>query len=256
MLSTKEVQSLLNGSTSYRGDCPICGGRNSFSASITQGDVAWICFKASCSERGRDYSTRSVEQIVTALLRSSLSIPTNDFIIHDYFTGIEHKDNAIKFFKRLHILPLYNEGRLKLRYDPKQDRAVFLIERGGKVVDAMGRSLSNSLTKWFRYGNSSKSFLLRRSAQTIVITEDIPSACVASYTHSAMGLLGTEVSDDDMKDLLTFNKVIVALDPDAYSKGILIANRLKPFVDARAILIPDDLKYFEPSKVKEIINEY
>ena len=145
MLSTKEVQSLLNGSTSYRGDCPICGGRNSFSASITQGDVAWICFKASCSERGRDYSTRSVEQIVTALLRSSLSIPTNDFIIPDYFTGIEHKDNAIKFFKRLHILPLYNEGRLKLRYDPKQDRAVFLIERGGKVVDAMGRSLSNSL---------------------------------------------------------------------------------------------------------------
>ena len=256
MLSTKEVQSLLNGSTSYRGDCPICGGRNSFSASITQVDVAWICFKASCSERGRDYSTRSVEQIVTALLRSPSSIQPEEFNIPDYFTGIEHKENAIQFFKRLYILPLYDEGRVKLRYDPKQDRAVFLIERGGKVVDAMGRSLSNSFPKWFRYGTSSKSFLLRRSAETIVITEDIPSACVASYTYSAMGLLGTEVSDDDMKDLLTFNKVIVALDPDAYSKGILIANRLKPFVNARAILIPDDLKYFEPSKVKEIIDEY
>lgn len=256
MLSTKEVQSLLNGSSSYRGDCPVCGGRNSFSASLTVGKIAWICFKASCSERGRDYSTRSVEQIVTALLRSTSSKPEYSFSTPDFFTNIEQKENAINFFKNHNILDLYNEGRIKLRYDPKQDRAVFLIERGGQVVDAMGRSLSKSFPKWFRYGNSSKSFLLRKSPDTIVITEDIPSACVVAYSYSAMGLLGTELSDDDMIDLLSYKNIIIALDPDAYSKGLIIQNRLQPFTNARAILIPDDLKYFKPSKVKEIIDEY
>ena len=49
---------------------------------------------------------------------------------------------------------------------------------------------------------------------------------------------------------------MIALDPDAYSKGLIIQNRLQPFTNAKAILIPDDLKYFKPSKVKEIIDEY
>ena len=35
-----------------------------------------------------------------------------------------------------------------------------------------------------------------------------------------------------------------------------IARRLKPYVEATPMLIPDDLKYFKPKDVKDMIDEY
>jgi len=67
-----------------------------------------------------------------------------------------------------------------------------------------------------------------------------------------MALLGTNLTDLDILDLMGYN-IIVALDPDAHSKGIAMADRLNAYTDARAILIPDDLKYFKPERVREIL---
>ena len=253
MLSSKEIKELLDGHLSYRGDCPVCGGRSSFSINMTDtGEVAWICFKASCKERGRADVPRSVEQITKHLLGNKQDI-YNDFEIPPYFISIYSNQYSYEYFKRMNAIPLHRDREIKLMYDPKQDRSVFLIERGGVVVDAIGRAISKNPMKWYRYGNSIKSFLYRKN-NTLVITEDIPSAVTMAYNYSAMGLMGTDLSDNDMQDAIQFKNCIVALDPDAYSKGIMIAKRLSPYVNVEAVRIPDDLKYFKPSEAKELIN--
>jgi len=68
-----------------------------------------------------------------------------------------------------------------------------------------------------------------------------------------MALLGTHLTTLDVQDLMGYTNIIVALDPDAHSKGIAMAARLNAYSNARAVLIPDDLKYYNPDKVREIL---
>ena len=69
-----------------------------------------------------------------------------------------------------------------------------------------------------------------------------------------MGLMGTQLSDTDMRDIMQFKNCIIALDPDAHSKGLQMARRLSPFMNVQAVLTPDDLKYFSPHEVKDLID--
>ena len=254
LLSVKTVKSILGDNDSYRGDCPDCGGKNSFSVNKNMGEVAWICFKASCRVRGRETVHRSVDEIVTSLLKPQKN-NLYEFEVPDYFTSIYSQDKIVNYFQRVNAIPLFESGAIKLRYDPKQDRAVFIVERGGVTVDAIGRSLNKNTIKWHRYGKSGKSFLHKKGeCGIIVITEDIPSAITVGYSYSSMGLMGTDLSHEDMSDIIKFQRCIIALDPDAYSKSIKMAQRLSPWINTKAILIPDDLKYFKPKEAKDIID--
>ena len=253
MLTTKDVKDILGNENSYRGNCPVCGGKGSFSINRTVSSIAWICFKASCKVRGRGEVQRSLKDIVNSLLRA-YPVSTYTFEIPDYFTSIYSNELALKYFNNINAMNLFKCGYIKLRYDPKQNRAVFLIERKGKVIDAMGRAIGKNPMKWYRYGRSDVSFLYRKCKNTVIVTEDIPSAITIGYSYSAMGLMGTELSDNNMRDLLKFKNCIIALDPDAHSKGLKMAQRLSPYINVEAILIPDDLKYFSPHEAKDLIN--
>ena len=114
------------------------------------------------------------------------------------------------------------------------------------------------MPKWWKYGKSGRSFIVKVGGSDhggeCVIVEDIPSACIVGAAgYSSMALLGTNLTDLDILDLMGYN-IIVALDPDAHSKGIAMARRLSAYTDARSILIPDDLKYFKPERVREMLD--
>lgn len=257
MLSSKEVKDLLNGSMSYRGDCPMCGGSNSFSANQTlQGSIAWICFKASCKERGNASLTRSVAQIVGQLIGRVNSPLLYTFELPDYFTTIGSREKALLYLHNNNLEHAYANKKVDLKYDPKQDRVVFLIYDDKVLVDAIGRKLSSGKPKWYRYGSSEKGcWFTNKNSDTLVITEDIPSACVASYNFNSLALLGTELSQVDTHTIIKdWDNVIVALDPDAYSKGVSMSTRLSPYTNVKAVLLPDDLKYYTPKKAKDILN--
>tara|TARA_R110000764_G_scaffold71998_1_gene147960 strand:+ start:14 stop:793 length:780 start_codon:yes stop_codon:yes gene_type:complete len=254
-LNQKDIKALIGSHESYRGDCHDCGGANSLSISCDQGDLKWLCFKAHCKNRGQEAVRRSTKEITNALLGRQKEMDSDiSFDVPSHFTSMYSSDKCIRFFKRYQAIRLAEEGHIKLRYDPKQDRAVFLVTRKGRVVDATGRALGNATSKWWRYNGSGQSFILNHHGMDvpIIVVEDIPSACIAGYNYNAIALMGTSLSDLDLRDLMKYNKVIVALDPDAYSKGVEISRRLSPFVDASAVLIPDDLKYFKPNEVKEM----
>lgn len=253
-MNSKTVKGLLDGRSSYRGDCPSCGGKNTFSASRTPtGEVAWMCFKASCSVRGRADVPRSVTEITDKFFPKHDHHTTWELPSH--FTQYAAHEAVHAYLHDNNVLHAVMEGHIDCMYDPRMHRAVFIIRDNGVPIDAVGRLLGPGKPKWYRYGNSDVGCWFINDKDHLVITEDVPSATVASYHFSSVALLGTELSAADFLRVITYPRVSVALDPDAYSKGVDIMKRLMPFTDARVIFIPDDLKYYEPRDAKDIIND-
>ena len=254
MMNSKIVKGLLAGRSSYRGDCPSCGGRNTFSANRTlTGEVAWYCFKASCSIRGRADVSRSVTEIKDKFFPKYTRPPVWELPGH--FTNIAGHEDVYAYLHNNNVLHAVAQGHIDCMYDPQQHRAVFIIRENNVPIDAVGRLLDPGKPKWYRYGNSDVGCWFINDKNHLVITEDVLSATVASYYFSSVALLGTELSTADFLRVITYPRVSIALDPDAYSKGVDIMRRLMPYTDARVVFIPDDLKYYEPRDAKDIIND-
>jgi hypothetical protein len=251
MLSLLQAKQILDGADKWRGDCLDCGGKNTLSISNVMGEIKWFCFKAHCKTSGKGDVRRSTDEIVKAMRGKSRELIKIPFDAPIYFTHMNSTLKSTFFFEFLYDIGM--ENKVDCAFDPKQNRAVFFIKRGLHRVDAIGRSLDKILPKWFRYGKSGQSFMLNEG-DTCVIVEDIPSAImVGAAGYASMALLGTHLTTLDIQDLMGYTNIIVALDPDAHSKGIAMAARLDAYSNARAVLIPDDLKYFSPAEVKEIL---
>ena len=252
MLTLIQAKQLLEGMDDWRGDCPDCGGKNTLSVSNIRGEIKWFCFKAHCKTKGRGDVRRTIDEILTSLRGGNHELIRPDFETPAHFTNINNNIRAQRFFRFLITIGM--EKVVRTRYDPKMNRGVFIVTRNSKPVGAIGKALDKSLPKWYRYGTGGYSFIIGEG-DTCVVVEDIPSACVAAAAgYSAMALLGTHLSTLDIQDLMGYNNIIVALDPDAHSKGIAMAARLSAYSNAKAILIPDDLKHFNPEEVRDILN--
>jgi hypothetical protein len=218
MLSLSQAKQTLNGMDNWRGDCLDCGGKNTLSISNVMGEIKWFCFKAHCETKGRGDVRRTINEIVDAIRRKNRELIRIPFETPPHFTDMNSTPRSIRFFNFLTAIGM--KDRVECRYDPKQDRAVFLIRRGLHVVDAIGRSLNR-----------------------------------APPGYASMALLGTNLTTLDIKDLMEYNNIIVALDPDAHSKGVAMASRLDAYSNAKAMLISNDLKYFNPDEIGEILND-
>ena len=138
----------------------------------------------------------------------------------------------------------YGIDEWELHYDVKDNRAVFPIKDNGYIVDAVGRSLRNSLPKWKKYGNSGLPYSFG-CGKVAVIVEDCVSACVVGRGEFVgVAVLGTSLVESHKKYLSQFSTVVVALDPDALPKTIAFSKELRGHVDEVKVLrLTDDLKY-------------
>ena len=251
MLSLSQAKQTLDGMDNWRGDCLDCGGKNTLSISNVMGEIKWFCFKAHCKTKGRGNVRRTIDEIVESMRGIDHELNRIPFETPPYFTDMNSTLRSARFFNFLTAIEM--KDKVECRYDPKQNRAVFLIRRGLHVVDAIGRSLNKALPKWFRYGHSGQSFMLN-DGDTCVVVEDIPSAIIVGAAgYASIALLGTHLTTLDIRDLMSYDNIIVALDPDAHSKGIAMAARLDAYSNAKAILIPDDLKHFNTEEVRDIL---
>ena len=122
-------------------------------------------------------------------------------------------------------------------------------------MTVVGRKLSGRAHKWHTYHRAGATPVLRTgTSDTLVVVEDVASACVVAQTYPCLSLLSTSMSIEDLTTCLGYGRILVCLDPDAYSKCVQIAQRVGPLVGyACAIRIPNDLKYFTPAEVKGIL---
>ena len=143
----------------------------------------------------------------------------------------------------------YNINTDNLLYDVKENRIVFPVVHNNKIVDATGRAISKRhKPKWKRYGSNGHAYL-SGSGEIAVVVEDCISAAVVSTIHSSFtgfALMGTSLLAVHIEDLKNYNKVIVALDPDAVQKTLEFTRNLRGFLPTSsvcAIKLEDDLKY-------------
>lgn len=244
---------------SKRTDCPSCGGKNTFSVTNLGTVILYYCFRASCKFRGKKEISLTTDAVKETLNinQDKIGIP----IILDTFLFIPELTYSTKIKEYLctnNCWDAYREGRADIRYDPYEDRVVFMIYEHDTPVSAIGRSLVNKLPKWKRYGKISKPFMCAKDAEvpseTLVIVEDCCSACAVSVSHDSAALLGTYLQEQHIKEFLTYDKFIIALDKDASNLAFEMQKKLQYYKPTKILLLEEDLKTYSPDKIRSLFN--
>lgn len=257
---------MLREGENYRSDCPVCKKFNTFSVSKENGEVKWNCYSDSCTIKGV-----SLVGMTALEIRNRLRPPENPqaedlepFILPEYVVEIntysEYMADLYNFINKWELSPK------QLYFDVKDRRCVFPIyNRSGVLIDATGRSLTYSRTKWLRYGNRANVSLYTSNIynDTVVIVEDVISAITVSNNFknvAGMALLGTNLDHNHIEELDGFNKVIIALDPDAQKSTVQYRKEIEAWtgLETKAFYLQDDLKYKsseDMENLKQLIND-
>ena len=236
--------------TSNRINCPECGGRNTFTITKEYGKLLWNCYKAFCRVRGAKDVVRTKDDI-----RSLVSSQNYHSIYHlsEHFVPVHNHSQSMAYLTRNNCIHALEDRLVKIMYDPKQNRTVFIVQDDSQVYDAIGRSFSNkALPKWYRYGNSSKLFTCGEH-DTAILVEDAASACAVSQVATGVALLGTNLKDADLTPLRKYKHVHICLDSDATRKSLDIHKYLSYFVPCSVVRLKDDLKYFNKEEIKKLV---
>lgn len=243
---------------SYRCNCPQCGGKNTFTVTNDNGNLLYNCYKNSCPIAGVLHRNMDVHTIKARLMQANTSESYEEalqakFNTSPYLTRMKPKSANVQDF-----LSKWNINQDDVLYDIRQDRVVFpVFTRTGTQVDAVGRSVLGRQPKWLRYAASPVPYT-HGKGRTAVIVEDAISAYVigsiAGHLATGLALLGTQLTDFHKWYIGNyFDKVIVALDPDAADKTMSITKELRSIVpDAKALRLSDDIKYMNDQDIKQM----
>lgn len=251
----------LRDDETYRGDCPQCRGKGTFTAINDSGIMKYNCYKLDCGTRGTYSSDMTAEDILKRMRPApepadkeveTMEIPV--YLVRPNQEHEKHRDFVLRW--GLQHYP-------GLLYDVRQERTVFPILHKGRMIDAVGRAVGTRVQpKWYRYTGAADYFTVGTGDVAIVV-EDVVSAIVAEKlvpNVTAMAILGTSISKAHLAALAEYPKVVIALDPDAMSKTISYRREINLWTgnETIAMKLYDDIKYRSPediAKLTEITSE-
>ena len=232
--------------TTVRTKCPSCGQRT-FTVTNNMGSLVWNCFRMSCDLKGGTRVRMSVDDIRTQLSDAE-RFAGAEFDVPEFLVPANH--DVITWASDTYGL---DAAELGLLYDVREHRAVFPIMHEGKIVDATGRALGKRLPKWRRYGKSGLPYTHGCGNVAVVVEDCVSAAVVGGGNFVGLAVLGTSLSDAHKKYLAQFSTAIIALDPDAVRKTLLMAKELRGHVnDVRVLYLTDDLKYRNPTDMSNL----
>lgn len=251
-----DAKRLLEGIKRFRGDCPSCGGKNTYSVVDVNGTIMWNCFSAACGTKGVTEEIRlaTVEEMFSGQKQITHK-PPRTFTPPPYFKAIMENKACITYLKVVNAWDAYYNDWATVRYDPKLNRVVF---SGGPT--AVGRSLdAGSNVKWYRYNKSDRPYCVwhkGKPSTSCVIVEDAASACNVAHFADGIALLGTSLTDG-IKLYLQSGKWLsttICLDPDASDKAIKMCKELSAIITGvKVIFLEKDPKCYEWGELKERI---
>ena len=230
-----------------RGDCPDCGGKNTFTANKSGGAVLYNCYKLGCKISGIHTVGMTAADIEARMNDVPKPKPKAEAMILPEY--IVQGGSGLDVFRDK--WDLWDQG---LMYDLKDKRAVFPIFINGVLIDAVGRALAGAEPKWLRYTGKANYFLAG-TGKTVVVVEDVISAItVAKLGFTGMAILGTSLSAAHMSHLGDYSQVIVALDPDAAHKTLKYRQEIEAWtaVATTALRLDDDIKYRVESDIQKL----
>jgi hypothetical protein len=233
-----------------RGDCPDCGGKNTFTANKSGGAVLYNCYKLGCKISGVHTVGMTAADIQARMQEIEQDKPkpkVEAMVLPEY---VVPSGSGLDAFRDK--WDLWDQG---LMYDLKDRRAVFPIFNNGVMLDAVGRALQGAEPKWLRYTGKANYFLAG-TGDTVVVVEDVISAItVAKLGFTGMAILGTSLSVAHMEQLGNYSQVIVALDPDAAHKTLRFRQEIEAWtgVGTIALRLDDDIKYRVESDIQTLV---
>ena len=237
-----------NGSTK-RMNCPNCGGYKTFTVTNNMGSLVWNCYKVSCTLKGGTRVHLSVDDIRSGFsgaekfAEEAFELPS---------CVVDRNPNSYQMRKFLATWDLDYE-ELDLLYDVKEDRVVFPVYSQGNLVAATGRSLGNRLPKWKKYGKSGLPYSCGCGKVAVVVEDCVSAAVVGGKSFVGVALLGTSLQESHKGYLAQFSTAVIALDPDALPKTMVMAKELRGHVnDVRVLRLTDDLKYRNPEDMEKL----
>jgi len=249
------VQDLLdNNPDQVRFDCPVCGRHKSLAIYKNGSDIAYNCFGATCSLKGRQRQKLTIEDIYSR--RSNEQQEKQQYVLPDYFLPGLNREEVRRYLQSVYCFEATVEGKIQVRYDPKQDRAVFLIYENGKLVNATGRALSKGVQpKWYKYGHQNHLLVCGNKDHAIVV-EDCASAVRISKWVTGIALLGTTLAQSGIGKLRKYKKVLIGLDRDALKKAIHMQRELEFFADVSTIFLDEDLKNLDDQHCIDLLGKH
>ena len=232
-----------------RGDCPDCGGKNTFTANKSGGAVLYNCYKLGCKISGVHTVGMTAADIQARMQEIEQDKPkpkVEAMVLPEY---VVPSGSGLDAFRDK--WDLWDQG---LMYDLKDRRAVFPIFINGVMLDAVGRALQGAEPKWLRYTGKANYFIAG-IGETVVVVEDVISAItVAKLGFTGMAILGTSLSVAHMEQLGNYSQVIVALDPDAAHKTLRFRQEIEAWtgVTTIALRLDDDIKYRVESDIEQL----
>ena len=232
-----------------RGDCPDCGGKNTFTANKSGGAVLYNCYKLGCKISGVHTVGMTAADIQARMQEIEQDKPkpkVEAMVLPEY---VVPSGSGLDAFRDK--WDLWDQG---LMYDLKDRRAVFPIFINGVMLDAVGRALQGAEPKWLRYTGKANYFIAG-IGETVVVVEDVISAItVAKLGFTGMAILGTSLSVAHMEQLGNYSQVIVALDPDAAHKTLRFRQEIEAWTGATtiALRLDDDIKYRVESDIEQL----
>jgi|TARA_R110001599_G_scaffold38855_1_gene118883 hypothetical protein len=238
----------------YRGDCPVCHRKNTFNVTSTLGRLLYNCYHADCTVGG----TTKTGHLIQASSRTKNQTPQKvDLSVYNkQWVGLDRSQRVVDYLKSVQAYHAYKNRFANIRYDVKEDRCVFLVYKDKTLVDAVGRSLTNSKPKWKRYASSRVPFVTANDSSYLVIVEDCASACALTISGvRGMALMGTNLLTEYLKYCKGYKLVTVALDKDASKKAMKMVHELSIHVRTKLKLIDKDIKTWTTEKIIGEFNE-
>lgn len=249
-MMNKYIEDLdLSEGDTVRGDCPDCGGKNTFTANKSGGAVLYNCYKLGCKISGVHTVGMTAADIQARMQEVEQDKPKPKVEIMELPEYVVRSGSGLDAFRDK--WDLWDQG---LMYDLKDRRAVFPIFINNVLIDAVGRALAGAEPKWLRYTGKANYFIAG-IGETVVVVEDVISAItVAKLGFTGMAILGTSLSVAHMEQLGNYSQVIVALDPDAAHKTLRFRQEIEAWTGATtiALRLDDDIKYRVESDIEQL----
>ena len=237
---------ISNGET-RRLNCPSCNGYKTFTVTNNMGSILWNCYKVTCDISGNSKVRLSVDDIK----KTSIQQATIDFVLPDYIVPHRYRREVMDFCELWDL----DVDTLDLHYDVKEKRVVFPVTHNGTILDAVGRSVTNRLPKWKRYGKSDLPFIHGCGSVAVVVEDCVSASVIGSDAYVGVAVLGTSLSEAHKEYMTRFSTAIIALDPDALPKTLSFAKELKAYVKNVYVLkLTDDLKYKNDVDIINLMN--
>lgn len=243
----------------YRGDCPFCGGKNTYTATFSTGSLKWNCYKMDCHVSGiydTDMTAAEIMNVMNKTVKQTRQQEVESMEIPIY---VVKPTSDHKLFHR--FTKRYGIAIGGMLYDVKDERVVIPIKEDGRIIDAIGRAVGKkTFPKWYRYTGAANYFTIG-GGRKLLIVEDVISAIVAWQEFpdiTAMAILGTQLTSNHMEKIREYNKVVIALDPDAAKKTIQYRREIEQWTGVKTVALNlfDDIKYRvedDMDKLKELL---